>query len=360
MSEEAAGADKSHDPTPKKLEDARKKGDHPKSADLTIAAAYGGYYLGLTALGAGLALAAVNQLGGLLYHADGLATDAFSAPAHVVLRPLLSITSLAVLPLITVPAMLALLSLFAQRALVFAPSKLVPKLSRISPLAVAKQKFGLAGIIEFLKSAAKLLLYTGALAWFLSTNFDEIAATPAMPARSVLVFMGQMLAAMLLIALVISLVLGVLDAVWQQIRHLRDNRMSRQEVMDEMKESEGDPHTRQQRRQRGIAIAMNQVAAEVPKASVIIVNPTHYAVALQWQPDSRRAPVCLAKGIDEVALRMRQIAQEHGVPIQSDPLTARALYAQTEVGQEISRQHYAAVAAAIRFADDMRRRAARG
>lgn len=111
MSEEAAGADKSHDPTPKKLEDARKKGDHPKSADLTIAAAYGGYYLGLTALGAGLALAAVNQLGGLLYHADGLATDAFSAPAHVVLRPLLSITSLAVLPLITVPAMLALLSL---------------------------------------------------------------------------------------------------------------------------------------------------------------------------------------------------------------------------------------------------------
>jgi flagellar biosynthetic protein FlhB len=105
------------------------------------------------------------------------------------------------------------------------------------------------------------------------------------------------------------------------------------------------------------AIAQNRMMADVPKADVVIVNPTHYAVALKWSRGSRRAPVCLAKGVDHVAARIREAAATAGVPIRSDPPVARALYASIELGQEIRPEHYAAVAAAIRFADAMRRRA---
>ena len=130
--------------------------------------------------------------------------------------------------------------------------------------------------------------------------------------------------------------------------------MSRKELTDESKESEGDPHIKQQRRQRGYQIATNQMLAEVPKADVIIVNPTHYAVALKWDKTSGGAPVCVAKGVDEIATQIRKLAAEAGVPIHSDPPTARALHATIAIGAEIQSDHYRAVAAAIRFAEAMR------
>ncbi len=142
---------------------------------------------------------------------------------------------------------------------------------------------------------------------------------------------------------------------------MRKNRMSDKEIRDEMKDAEGDPHMKQQRRQRGQEIAMNQMLSDVPKADVIVVNPTHYAVALQWSRNQGEAPVVTAKGVDEVARRIREIAHESAIPIHRDPPTARALHASVEIGSEIAPDHYRAVAAAIRFADMIRRkRKARG
>ena len=133
--------------------------------------------------------------------------------------------------------------------------------------------------------------------------------------------------------------------------------MSHKELRDEYKESEGDPAMKQQRRQRAQDIAMNQMMGDVPSADVVVVNPTHYAVALKWKRGSGEVPVCVAKGVDEVAARIREKAREAGVPIHSDPPTARALHATIEIGQQISQEHYRPVAAAIRFADAMRKRA---
>lgn len=133
--------------------------------------------------------------------------------------------------------------------------------------------------------------------------------------------------------------------------------MSRLELIEEFKEAEGDPHMKGQRRRRAEAIATNRMLAEVPRADVVIVNPTHYAVALRWDRGSRRAPVCVAKGIDDVARRIREVAATAGVPIRSDPPTARAIHASIDIGQEILPDHYAHVAAAIRFAERMRRHA---
>lgn len=135
--------------------------------------------------------------------------------------------------------------------------------------------------------------------------------------------------------------------------------MTRQEMLDELKQSEGDPHLRAQRRQRGEAIALNRMMADVPKADVVIVNPTHYAVALRWDRSSGRAPLCVAKGTDIVAGQIREAAAAAGVPIRSDPPTARAIFASVDIGAEIRPEHYAPVAAAIRFAEAMRLKARR-
>jgi len=152
---------------------------------------------------------------------------------------------------------------------------------------------------------------------------------------------------------VIMILIGIIDLGWQHRNHYKKNMMTRKEVEDEHKESEGDPHTKGQRRQRGYDIAMNQMLSEVPSSSVVIVNPTHYAVALKWSLTSGLPPVCVAKGVDEIAARIRMRAKEADVPIYRSPATARAIYANVDVGDIIRKQDYKAVAIAIRFAQDM-------
>ena len=161
----------------------------------------------------------------------------------------------------------------------------------------------------------------------------------------------------LALTLLIAVVFGAADYLWQTIQHRHRNKMSRQELMDEAKDAEGDPHMKAQRRQRGHDIATNRMLTDVVRADVIIVNPTHYAVALKWQRTDRTAPICLAKGVDEIAARIRERATLAGIPLHSDPATARALFASVEVGEQIRPEHYRAVAAAIRFAEAMRKRA---
>lgn len=161
------------------------------------------------------------------------------------------------------------------------------------------------------------------------------------------------------ITCLIAVTVAGVDLVWQRFDHARKLRMSFQDMKQEAKSSEGDPYIKAQRRQRGQAIATNRMLLDVPTADVVIVNPTHYAVALKWSRARGSAPVCVAKGEDEIALKIREIAATAGIPVHADPPTARALHATVELGREITPEHYRAVAAAVRFADRMRR-AARG
>ena len=163
----------------------------------------------------------------------------------------------------------------------------------------------------------------------------------------------------LILFLAVSVAFGLADYLWQKLEFARRHRMTRKELTDEMKESEGDPHFKADRRRRAQEIATNRMLADVPKADVVIVNPTHYAVALAWARGKDAAPRCVAKGVDEIAARIRERAQENGVPVRRDPPTARALFATVEIGREIRPEHYAAVAAAIRFSDAMRKKARR-
>jgi flagellar biosynthetic protein FlhB len=258
-----------------------------------------------------------------------------------------------------VPALLLILALFAQRAILFTPSKLAPKLNRISPLSNAKQKYGPQGLFQFAKSAVKLTIISVMLAIYLLARAEEIVTSLYASPGQILGALGRMSGEFLAVILVLAIAIGLADWLWEWQQHQTRNRMSRQELMDETKSSEGDPYMKQQRRQRGQAIAMNRMMADVPKADVVVVNPTHYAVALTWDRLGGGVPVCVAKGVDEVAARIRQTASEAGVPIYSDPPTARALHAAIEVGHPIAPDQFKAVAAAIRFADLMRSKAAK-
>ncbi|RYH01563.1 flagellar biosynthesis protein FlhB [Salipiger sp. IMCC34102] len=355
MSEEDQ-SDKQHEASQKKLDDARKKGEIAKSNDLITAASYAGLLLALVALGSGPFLSAATSLRGLLDHADRLSALALDGGVQPVMGGILLPVAGAMAAWFTLPAGLALLCILAQRAFVLAPTKIAPKLSRISPITGAKNKFGRQGLFEFAKSFAKLMLYSTVLGVYLLSQKDRIVASTTLSAGQVVVELGRMMTTLLGIVLCIAAALGIVDYLFQHAEHQRKNRMSRKEMTDEAKSSEGDPAMKQRRRQKGIDLAMNQMLQDVPEASVIVVNPTHYAVALKWAAAAGTAPVCVAKGTDEIAARIREVATEHAIPIHSDPPTARALFATTEIGQEIAPDHYRAVAAAIRFADDMRRR----
>ena len=357
MSEQDEDTDKSFDPTPQKLLDARKKGEIAKSAELQTAASYAGLTLACLALGFQAISGFAGQMQVLLDQASEHSDVVFAGGPSAVMGSILWNASWALTPIFLLPALAVTGAILAQRAFVVTPSKLQPKMSRLSLLQNAKQKFGRNGFFEFGKSFAKLTIYSVCLAMFLDARLPEMIAAIHSAPGAVVVLLAELCIAFLLIVVLISAALGAIDALWQHYEHIRKNRMSRKEIMDETKNSEGDPHIKQDRRARAQAIASQQMMAEVPTADVIIVNPTHFAVALKWTRAPGTAPVCVAKGVDEIALRIREVAMEAAVPIHSSPPTARALHSITRLGDEVPAEHYQAVAAAIRFADEMRTRA---
>lgn len=358
MSEEDDN-DKQYEPSQKKLDDARKKGEIPRSTDLNTAAAYAGFLVAGLGVGAATLTDLGTSLSTLLDQADTLSSSVFERSGAPLTGGLLGAVTQGTGALLLVPALFVILVIISQRGFVFAPSKLELKLSRISPIAQAKNKFGRAGLFEFFKSFVKLTIYSVVLFIYLATQLPRILGTIHLSPGLATTELLRLAIGLLGIVLVIALSLGGVDILWQRAEHIRKNRMSRKEMTDEHKESEGDPAMKQQRRQKAVDIAMNQMLQDVPTADVVIVNPTHYAVALKWDRLSNGAPICVAKGVDLVAARIREVANEAGVPIHSDPPTARALHATVEIGEEIRQDHYRAVAVAIRFAERIRKEARR-
>ncbi len=349
-------SDKEYEASQQKLDRAREDGDIPRSTDLQTASATGGFVLAVFGLGAWAVEHAGTAGMVMLDQSDRLSGLVSSGSAGIVAGLTLGLAAPPLVLLLFGPV-LVLVFLIASRGFVVAPKKLAPQLSRISPLATAKQKFGAEGLVEFAKSTTKLCLVSAVLYYFLAHRMEDILASlylsPAMSAA----LMSSLTLEFLFILFLIQLALGGADYLWQIHHHRQRHRMSRKEMMDEFKESEGDPYLKASRRQRAQEVATNRMLTDVASADVVVVNPTHFAVALKWDRKKGGAPVCVAKGVDVIAAKIRERAAEHGVPIHSDPPTARAIYATVEVGQEIRVEHYRAIAAAIRFADTLRRRA---
>jgi flagellar biosynthetic protein FlhB len=353
MTEEQPGAEKEHEPTQKRLDDARRRGEGPQSTDITVAASYGGFLVACLLVGEG-SLKELTVIGTTLIEDSDRLSAQISTGATAPMAEILLATVLAVAPFFAFPAIGAALSLGLQRAFVIAPEKVMPRWSRLSPLAGLSRKFGMDGLFEFAKSAVKMAIIGVILGYFLLSRADDIGASMYLAPQAAIMLLLQLTMAFLLLILIESIVIGGLDLMWQRRSFLRRNRMSRQDVLDELRQSEGDPHVRQSRQSRAKEIATNRMLLDVPKSNVVIVNPSHYAVALVWKRGEHAAPVCVAKGVDEVAARIRASADQAGVPIHRDPPTARSIHAMVDIGQQIRPEQYRAVAAAIRFAETMR------
>ena len=352
--------DKQFEASQKKLDDARKKGDLPRSADLNTAAAYGGIIL-VAISGGGFVLMQMSEiLVQILVRAPEIQTSTISRANSGYIMGFVLSGLLWAIPWFLVPALLVILSVIAQKSLVFSPQRIKPKLSRISITENAKKRLGKSGLFEFFKSCLKLLVFSATAAYFISHLLPDLTVLPLLEPRKIVLRIFNSLQSLINFVFLISLAVGFVDLVWQREEHRRRNRMSRQEMTDETKESDGDPNVKQTRRQRGQEIALNQMLADIPGSDVVIVNPTHYAVVLKWDRTEGSAPECVAKGVDEIARRIRETAAQSGVPIFRDPTTARALFATIEIGQQILPDHFKAVAAAIRYAETVGRRGAGG
>ncbi len=352
-------SDKSHEASQRKLDEARKKGELVRSVDIVTSASFGGLLLAFVVAGEYGIHGLGDVLMTLLAQSDALSAEFLGGGAPVLTTWLISTILSSVGLWFAFPIAAAILAIAAQRAFVFAPSKLSFKLSRLSIIANAKNKFGPSGLFEFAKSTTKLIVFSICLGFYLVGEFSLVSESVVSEPQ---VFMAQLAGSalqFLMICVLVMAVSGAIDFFWQRHRHLQKHRMSHKELRDEHKEAEGDPHLKQERRARARQVASHQMVAEVRAADVIIVNPTHYAVALKWSRKPGEAPICTAKGVDEIALQIREIAQEHGVPIHSDPPTARTLHAGLNVGDEIQEEHFRAVAVAIRFAEEMRKKAKR-
>lgn len=349
--------DKQHEASQKKLDDARKKGELARSTELNTAAGYAGLLLAGFAVGASTLDQTASAMSALIFRADLMAERIFSGADTAAGGQIYA----AILPplalFFAIPLVAVLLSVIGQQALVFAPTKLQPKLNRISPIQSAKQKFGRSGLFEFSKSFFKLCLYSVILFRYLWNRLPELLQAVAASPGQVTLYLLDLAMGFLVIVVAVAGILGVIDYLWQRAEHLRRNRMTHKELQDEHKTVEGDPHMKGQRRQRAMELATNRMLADVPDAAVVVVNPTHFAVALKWDREGFGAPVCVAKGADLIAARIRERAIEAGVPIRQDAPTARAIYDTVDIGAEIRPEHYVAIAAAIRFADEMRSKA---
>ena len=345
MSQSDSG-EKTHDPTDKKLEDARKKGDVANAPEMRHAS----MFLAATIVMGGMGSWTVSQMLTIFVSLWGGADDLDLAGSGTSFAAVvMGQSALALLPLLGMLLFFALLTLFLQGRPTLAWSRLKLKWNKLSPVSGLKRLFGKQGLVEFAKTLAKFALVTGValiVVWPHARGIETLVGAPSHEVGKVaadLVFRMVKAATMLVAAL------ALFDFVYQRQAFIKKMRMSLQEIKDEHKDAEGDPLIKAKVRAIGMERAKRRMMTKVPEASVIIVNPTHYSVALKYDHGAMAAPVVVAKGVDAVALKIREIAKEHNIPIIEKPPLARALHASAKLDQPIPAEHYLAVAEIISY-----------
>jgi flagellar biosynthetic protein FlhB len=344
--------DRTEAPTARRVQRAREEGDIAVSRELVTLAVLGGA-MGL------LALRWPAMGGALAGRLAVILADAGTMPLGQALGIAGNAAMRAVLPVAGVAAMMAVAATLGQTRFLITPGVLAPRLSRLDPRARLARLFGPAALAGALKSVAKFAVVAAAV-WL-----GVRAAWPGFMAALgwTTPFLGDRLAATLVrlvfTALLAQAVIAAADVAFGQWRHLRRLRMTRQELRDEHRESEGDPMIKRRIRQIQQQRARRRMMAAVPTATVVLTNPTHYAVALAYERSREGAPRVVAKGADEVAARIREMAERHRVPVVSNPPLARALF-RVELGAEIPAEHYRLVAEIIAYVWRLRGRVAAG
>ncbi|MCD9008038.1 flagellar biosynthesis protein FlhB [Luteimonas sp. XNQY3] len=352
MAENENGQEKTEEPSQKRLQDARQKGDVPRSRELATVAVFGAGVASLLAMGGGITARAKDWMRGALTPDIALLESPQNMFAHTgglmlgfmwILLPLLVATLLACF---VAPAVMGGFNV--------ATKGLVPDLKKLNPVSGLKRIYGPEGLAELLKSLLRVVLVGGAATLFLWPAMPRLRAMIHQPLEQAAAGGLKLALWMLMATAGALLLLALLDAPYQKWNWRRKLKMTRQELREEMKESEGRPEVKGRIRQLQQQMSQRRMMEDVPTADVIVVNPTHYAVALKYDGGAMRAPRVVAKGVDELALRIREVAGQHRITLVEAPPLARVLYREADIGQEIPVKLYAAVAQVLSYVYQLR------
>ncbi|MGB3273879.1 MAG: flagellar biosynthesis protein FlhB [Xanthobacteraceae bacterium] len=352
MAEDSDTSDKTEDPTQKRLDDAHERGDVAKSQEVNTWFMIAGGTLVLSSFGASAGQGILAPLRNLVANAAVMPTDGASLIA------LTGQIGLALLAALGVPFLLLMLAAAAgnmvQHRPVWSAEALKPKLSKLSPLTGAKRVFGKQAAANFAKGLFKIVLLGAvmlAILWPQRNRLEPmVRQDPATLLGETTGLTLQLLAA----AVALLAIVAIADFLFQYRQWFQKQKMSMQEMKEEFKQSEGDPHIKARIRQLRMARMRRRMMAAVPQASVVITNPTHFAVALKYER-GMSAPVCVAKGTDLIAFKIREVAGAHDIPIVENVPLARALHAAVDIDEEIPVEHYQAVAEVIGFVMRLKR-----
>jgi flagellar biosynthetic protein FlhB len=340
--------ERTEDATPKKRREAREEGNIARSMDASSA---------ILLLGAVLVLAAgikplLGTLASLLEKSlvgDHLASGIRPEEVAEIVVPPFVEGALSATPIILGATAIAILAHLWQIGFMVSTKVLEPKFERLNPISGFGRIFGMQGVIKTTMDVLKVVVVAW-IAWnFGSGILPHIAALPEVGLLRAFEELGSLGLTLALQAGAALIILGILDYALQRFKHERDLRMTKQQVKEEFKESDGDPEVKRRRMQVARQLATQRLQTSVPKADVVVTNPEHISVAIQYDAATMKAPKIVAMGADEIAFRIRQIANKHGIPIVERKPLARALFARAKVGQEIPPDHYTAVAEILAY-----------
>ena len=352
MADESDSDDKQLDPTQKRLDEALERGDVVKSQEINTWFVIAAGTLVMSTFGSSIGSGILVPMRNLLANSWMIRTD---GPG--LLRLAMSLESAVVaaigLPLLMLAAA-AIAANMVQHRLVWSGEPLKPSLSKISPMSGFKRIFGKQAAVNFGKGLFKIIALGAVMTAILWPERRRLEAMVTFDPAALLTVTSSLTMHLLGAVVAMLAVVAILDYLFQYRTWYERLKMSPQELKEEMKQSEGDPHIKGRIRQIRIARMKKRMMAAVPKASVIITNPTHYSVALQYDR-GMSAPICVAKGVDHIAFKIREVAREHDVPIVENVPLARSLYATVEIDEEIPVEHYHAVAEIIGYVMGLKR-----
>ncbi len=355
---EESDLEKTEPASPRRLEKAREEGQVARSRELVT-------FVMLTTGMSGLWIMG-DMIGGHFDSAlrNGLQFDRASAfdPSYMMVQAGTAVLHAlqALMPLLAMMLVAALVAPMMLGGWLFSTQSLAPNFSKMNPVAGIGRMFSANALAELVKTIVKSLLVGGIAWWVISGNLEAIMALMSEPVRAALPHTLKVVAMSCALIVASLLLVVAIDVPYQLWSHFRKLRMSREDLKNEHKESDGDPQVKAQIRRQQQQMAKRRMMAEVPKADIIVTNPTHFAVALKYSDKDMRAPRVVAKGTDLVALRIRTLAEENRIPVLEAPPLTRALYRHTKLGSEIPVALYAAVAEVLAWAYQLHRQSAEG
>jgi flagellar biosynthesis protein FlhB len=338
--------EKTHDATPHRRQQAREKGQVAYSQDLSSAIVLVGGAVVLLFLGGGLLQILAEEMRSHLAE-PRLTTDPATTGSqlfHVIYR-----LAQGGLPVLLALMLIGTVANLAQTGFLFVPHRVMPDISRLSPLRGAQRIFSMAGVMRLAFGLFKVVVIFVVAAAVIYFRRNELMSMSGYELAAVAYLMADMMLKTMLWIGAALLLLAIFDYAWQRLRHERDLRMTSQEIREEMKNLQGDPQILARRRAIQRQLVASRISSGVPKADVVVTNPTEFAVALQYDPASMAAPIVVAKGAGVLAQRIRRLALEHNIPIVEKKELARALYKEVEINHPVPNKVYAAVAEVLAY-----------